>query len=109
MMRRARIALSTLVIVAAACTGPLVKVAPEPPTQYVTTTSGQGSACGFSLFGVIPIAVNDRAQRAYDEALKASGGTGLTDVNVTERWYWAYIGVVFCTDIDGVGYTAAQR
>ena len=35
-----------------------------------------------------------------------SGATSLTDVKVTERWYYAYIGDVFCTDIEGVGYTA---
>jgi hypothetical protein len=25
----------------------------------------------------------------------------LDDVKVTERWYYAYIGDVFCTDIEG--------
>ena len=35
-----------------------------------------------------------------------SGATSLTDVKVKERWYYAYIGDVFCTDIEGVGYTA---
>ena len=30
----------------------------------------------------------------------------MTDVKVKERWYYAYIGDVFCTDIEGVGYTA---
>jgi len=49
--------------------------------------------------------VNDRAQRAYDAALKTAGGTGLTDVKVTERWYWVYVGNVYCTDIEGLGYT----
>ena len=57
------------------------------------------------LFGLIPIAVNDRAQRAHDEALQTSGGSGLTDVKVTERWYYASIGDVFCTDVEGVVYT----
>ncbi len=90
---------------AAACTDPLIKVAPEPPTDYVATTTGRGSACGLNLFGVIPLGVNDRAERAYDEALQASGGTGLTDVSVTERWYWIYVGDTFCTDIEGMGYT----
>jgi len=33
------------------------------------------------------------------------GASGLTDVKVTERWYYAYIGDVFCTDVEGVVYT----
>ena len=43
--------------------------------------------------------------RAFIAALRASGGSGLTDVAVTERWYWAYAGNVYCTDIEGLGYT----
>ena len=100
-----RVALLALLTSCAACTGHLVRIAPQPPTQYATTTTARASACGLNLFGVIPIAVNDRAQRAYDAALKTAGGTGLTDVKVTERWYWVYVGNVYCTDIEGLGYT----
>lgn len=96
--------LVALAAVWAGCSGPLVKIAPEPPARYEVTAAGRGSACGFSLFGIIPIGTNSRAQRAYDVALKASGGAGLTDVKVTERWYYAYVGEVFCTDIEGSGY-----
>lgn len=105
-MRRTRVVLLAVLTSCTACTGHLVKIAPQPPTQYATTTTGRGSACGFNLLGLIPIAVNDRAQRAYDAALKNCGGAGLTDVKVTERWYWAYVGNVYCTDIEGLGYTA---
>ena len=103
-MRRPTLLLLTSVVWAG-CTGPLTKIAPQPPAQYTTATTARGSGCGMNLFGLIPIAVNDRAQRAYDEALQTSGATSLTDVKVTERWYYAYVGDVFCTDIEGVGYT----
>jgi len=76
MMSAARITLVALVTACVACTGPRIKIAPEPPGEYRTTTMGRGSACGFNLFGVIPIAVNGRAQRAYDEALHTTGGSG---------------------------------
>src|SRR5262249_38674245 len=88
----ARIALGALAAACVACTGPQIKTAPQPPAEYRTTTIGHGSACGFNLFGVIPIAVNGRAQRAYDEALQTTGGMGLLDVKVTERWYYAVVG-----------------
>jgi len=105
-MRQARIALLVLLTLCAACTGHMAKIAPEPPSRYATTTTGRGSACGVNLFGFIPIAVNSRAQRAYDAALRSARGTGLTDVTVTERWYWAYVATVFCTDAAGLGYAA---
>jgi len=69
------------------------------------TTEGMGSACGVNLFAVIPIGVNDRAERAYRQALERSRGTGLTDTKVTDRWYWIYVGMMVCTDISGTGYT----
>jgi len=104
----ARIALAALVPACVACTGPQIKIAPQPPAEYRTTTIGHGSACGFNLFGVIPIAVNGRAQRAYDEALQTTGGMGLLDVKVTERWYYAVFGNIYCTDIEGLGFTGGN-
>jgi len=104
----ARIALGALAAACVACTGPQIKIAPQPPAEYRTTTIGHGSACGFNLFGVIPIAVNGRAQRAYDEALQTTGGMGLLDVKVTERWYYAVVGNIYCTDIEGLGYTGGN-
>lgn len=108
MMSAARITLVALVTACVACTGPRIKIAPEPAGEYRTTTTGRGSACGFNLFGVIPIAVNGRAQRAYDEALHTTGGVGLVDVKVTERWYYAVVGNIYCTDIEGLGYTSGN-
>jgi hypothetical protein len=43
--------------------------------------------------------------RACWDAQKASGGSGLTDVTVTDRWYYAVIGNLYCTDVEGTGYT----
>ena len=105
-MRRLGIVLVALSTSFVACSGPMVKIAPEPPAGYVTTTTGRGGACGFNLFSLIPIGTNDRARRAYDQAVKASGGIGLTDVKVVERWYYAYVGELFCTSIEGTGFTA---
>jgi len=59
--------------------------------------------------GVIPINVNDRAERAYKQALEQAGGaSGLTDTKVTDRWYWIYIGELFCTDVEGMGYRLSE-
>lgn len=89
---------------AVGCAGPFVNVAPSPPAGAVTTRIGRGSACGVNLMGIIPINVNNRAQRAYDEAVDDADASGLTDTKVTDRWSWIFIGEKFCTYIQGTGY-----
>ena len=90
------------------CTGETAMVGPRPPATYTASRTAEGRACTFLVLGVIPIAVNGRAQRAYDEALHTTGGVGLLDVKVTERWYYAVVGNIYCTDIEGLGYTSGN-
>lgn len=51
----------------------------------------EGSAVGIMLFGFIPIMQNSRFENAYLEAVQNGGGTRLTDVVISERWFWAYV------------------
>lgn len=51
----------------------------------------EGSSPGIMLFQVIPINQNTRFKNAYDEAVNRLGGTCLTDIEIEERWYWAYL------------------
>lgn len=91
-------------LLAAGCAGPFINVAPSPPAGSATTREGRGSACGVNLMGVIPIAVNGRAARAYSQAVEDAGASGLADTRITDRWYWVFIGDMFCTDVAGIGY-----
>ncbi len=84
------------------CAGQYVKVAPamkEPRTEVGPT---MGSACGFLLFDFIPLGVNDRTERAYDSALSRVQATALINTFVIDRWYYAVVGVVHCTDVHGI-------
>ena len=62
--------------------------------------STSGGGCGL-LFGFIPIAVNGRTERAYRQAVKDGGGTGVPDTTLTDSWYWTPIGTLLCTRIEG--------
>ena len=105
-MTRTLVLLSALL--AAGCTGRLTVVAPTPPAGYVLGGPAKGSACGMLVMGVIPAGVNGRAERAYQTALKnGGGGDGLVDTTVRDRWYYAYIGSVLCTDVEGTIYRVA--
>lgn len=57
----------------------------------------EAEACGFQLLLFIPIAINSRAERAYQELEAQAGGDFITDVQVQERWVYAFVGTKYCT------------
>jgi hypothetical protein len=84
------------------CSGRLVNISPVPPTGYSQVGQAGGTACGMLLLSMIPIAINDRVERAYARALGPGEATSLTDTSITESWYFALIGTVVCTRVEGV-------
>jgi hypothetical protein len=87
------------------CTGPLVNVAPVPPTAYSEGAPTRGEACGMLVFSIVPVSVNDRVERAYAQALAGAGATSLTDTSITESWYFTPIGPEVCTKVEGLAIT----
>lgn len=89
-----------------ACSSPMIRMSGEP-TPDIDRTQGRpvsASACGLQLAQLIPISTNGRQQAAY-EALKAqASGDFIGDVVVTEKWYYAVIGSVYCTQLDAKVY-----
>jgi hypothetical protein len=61
-------------------------------------------ACGFQLFSVIPISINDRAYQAYQALREQAGFDLMTDIKVQEKWYYAYVGTVYCTVLEATAY-----
>lgn len=76
--------------------------------QTVNAQQGRkifGSACGFQLLMLIPISINGRAERAFDTLREmADKNTVIADVKIRERWTYAFIGTVYCTDIQAMAY-----
>jgi hypothetical protein len=102
--RHSMLVLLLSALLVSGCSGPLTKVAPMPPPGSVLTREGKGAACGVNLMGVIPILVNSRAERAYNQAVERAGATGLTDTKVTDRWSYIFVGARFCTYVEGMGF-----
>jgi len=65
------------------------------PVGDARTVKGEG--CGFQLLLLIPISINDRAERAYMQLEQQAGGDFITDVQVEERWTYALVGTQYCT------------
>ena len=83
---------AVLLLVTAACHSTQVRIptAPVGPNEK-TLGSTEGSSVGMLLFGFIPINQNERFSNAYNQAVQKAGGTRLTDVTISERWWWGYV------------------
>ena len=51
----------------------------------------EATSTGIMLFGFIPINQNTRFEQAMQDAAQKAGGTRLTDVTISERWFWALV------------------
>lgn len=90
-----------------ACSVGPVMVAPEVPPTYTKLGPAEGKACGTLALGptaynAIPVKLNDRAERAYENAVSSvAGATALMDVSYQESWFWWVIGTTRCVTVSG--------
>jgi hypothetical protein len=110
MLRSVSLDLCVVVVLAlftAGCASDMVKLVPITSASAQKVAVVEGSSSGaLGVFGTayyfIPMGLNSRMQRAYDEALsKAPGATGLKNVTLQENWYWFFIGTMRCVTITG--------
>ena len=99
-------ALAFSVALAVGCRSNFVKIAPRPAADEVTGPTRSGTGCGV-IVGFFPVRLNSRAIRAYRYATDSSRTKVLTDVHVTDWWFWTPIGLFLCTEIEGTLVPAA--
>ena len=65
----------------------------------------EATSTGIMLFGFIPINQNTRFENAMQEAAAQKGGSRLTDVVISEQWFWALVldGFIFKVQGTAVG------
>jgi hypothetical protein len=85
--------LSVLTLVSG-CSSHNVAIAPTQPENYEVLGKAEGKGSG-SLgllatgYSFVPIGLNSRTERAYDNAVKSvPGATGLINVTYQEDWLW---------------------
>jgi len=106
-MRLVGILLSAALLLAtAACHSTRVQIptAPIGPNEKSLGPTS-GDHVGMLLFGCIPIQQNDRFVAAYNEAVQRAGGTRLTDVTISERWWWGYVINGYVFKVEGTAVT----
>ncbi len=89
------------------CASGFTTIAPTPPKKYEKLGHASGKATGSlgilpTYLNFIPMALNSRIDRAYDNALESvPGATALIDVTFEESWYWWFIGTGRTVTVSG--------
>lgn len=95
------------VLLLGGCASGLTTIAPQPPAQYENLGPATGKASGsIGVLGTatnfIPMGLNSRIYRAYDNAVASvPGATGLINVTLEESWFWWVIGTSRTVIISG--------
>jgi hypothetical protein len=94
------------VLITGCASGPTL-IAPQPPAHYEKLGPAKGTASGSlgvlaTAYYFIPMGLNTRFHRAYDNAVASvPGATGLVDVTIEESWFWWVIGTARAVTITG--------
>jgi hypothetical protein len=92
------IAISSTLILLSGCSSHNVTIAPELPKKYEVLGKAEGKGSGSlgilaTAYNFIPMGLNSRTERAYENALKSvPGATGLINVTYQEDWLWWLVG-----------------
>lgn len=68
-------------------------------SSYQRSRNVSSSACGFQLLMFIPIRINSRFQRAYDQLATLAAGDPIGEIQVQEFWRYAFLGTSYCTQL----------
>ncbi len=99
--------LAAACVFAAGCIGTPVRL-PAPATMdSYDPTSGRAisaDAAGFQLLLLIPIGTNSIHKRAYDSLVQQAGNDYLTNVQVQESWFYAFVGTIYGVRMKAMAY-----
>lgn len=99
---------ATLLMLVTGCASQMTTIAKTPPKHYEVLGKATGSAKGTMVPGIgtaynfIPIMLNSRVDRAYNQALcSVPGATGLINVTMQENWFFWVLGATKSVTITG--------
>ena len=101
-MKVAGLVFGMCLVLTTACVSEPLKfpAAPIGPNEKALGKT-EATSTGIMLFGFIPINQNTRFEDAMKEAAAKAGGTRLTDVTISERWFWALVLDGFIFKVEG--------
>jgi len=105
-MTRAAPLLLVAAVLAAGCAGTPIHIhnGVPPDIDRSTGRSVEGDAYGFQAILLIPMGVNTRHVRAWEELLGKAGDAYVTDVQLKESWTWCLVGTLYHTTLRATAY-----
>lgn len=100
-----------LVALCASCTSVPVVIDNRVP-ENIDREKGRevtGSGAGFQLFWLIPINVNGRQARAWQQVLDKAGDDCVTDVEIQESWVYGFVGTAYRTSFRAKAYPKIDK
>ena len=94
------------VLLLSGCVGTPVTF-PEADNNRIGRSHGRAisaGSCGFQLLLLIPININNRAERAYAELRETAGSDVIADIQVREKWFYGFVGTGYCTQLVARAY-----
>jgi hypothetical protein len=104
MRRLAAVCLAALLC--AACAGAPVRIDNYVPPDVDRGTGRvvEGSATGYQFMLFIPLGINDRHARAFEELKKNAGDAWITNVQEKEGWTYLLIGTAYTATFRATAY-----
>jgi len=105
-MKKIILLLSLAIVILATGCGSKTLYVRTPPANFSTSCKSlgevEGTGGGLLLWALVPLGVNGRFDRAYQEALDSVGATHLTDVKVVDHWYYIpFLGIALSARTEG--------
>jgi hypothetical protein len=105
------ITMFVLCFIVAGCMGAPVTFKSELNPNYDTDKGRRITAgsCGFQLLLLIPIRINGRLEDAYQSLMEKGGHDFVANIHVKESWYYAYVGTLYCTNLEATAYPRISK
>jgi hypothetical protein len=99
-------ALTAAMFFVTGCNSAPVNLGGTPVPNYDASNPRRISASGsgFQLLLFIPIGINGRYEKAWDELEQQAGGDYITDVTVQDSWTYALIGTIYTVKLEANAY-----
>jgi hypothetical protein len=104
--------IAVCVFTLSACSSTPVTMNEEVERADIDMTKGRmirAQAAGFQLMLVIPIMVNSRQARAWEQLKQEGGNDYISGVTITERWTYGFVGTAYTTIIEAMAYPRIRK
>jgi hypothetical protein len=105
-MRRVALGLAAVLALCGACKGTPVFIdnGVPPGIDRSQARTVEGDAWGYQLLLFLPLGVNTRHARAWQELLDKAGDAYVTNVQLKEGWRWGVIGTFYHSTFRATAY-----